>query len=167
MILEPVAPYRGRDVCLRPAAGAWERAAYLALRRRVFCGEQRLFAGDDLDAADAHAIFLVAMARTAGVVDDVIAGVRVWQDAPGAWFGGRLVTHPEHRGAAGVATGLVRLAVATACQRGCTSFHATVQLRNVPLFERLGWSTIDRVEVCGAPHALMAADLGDRLRMAA
>jgi putative N-acetyltransferase (TIGR04045 family) len=159
VILEPVAPFRSRDVAFRAAAG-WEIAAYRRLRRRVFCDEQRLFVGDDTDAIDAHAIALIAASRTAGVVDDVVGGVRIWQEAPGAWWGGRLVTHPDHRATAGIASGLVRLAVATAVGLGAQSFRATVQVQNVPLFERLGWMALATVELRGVAHALMAADLG-------
>jgi len=162
MILEPVPPFRCRDVAFRAAAD-WELAAYHQLRRRVFCDEQRLFTGDDLDALDARALVLVALSRTAGVIDDLVGGVRTWEDAPGAWWGGRLVTHPDHRGTAGIATGLIRLAVATAARRGARSFHATVQIQNVPLFLRLGWTQLAAVDVRGAPHALMAADLATAL----
>jgi putative N-acetyltransferase (TIGR04045 family) len=159
MILEPVAPFRNRDVVFRAAAEAWELAAYHRLRRRVFCDEQRLFAGDDRDAIDARATALLAVGRLAGVVDDVVAGVRIWEAEPGAWWGGRLVVHADHRGTAGIASGLIRLAVATACRRGARSFRATVQVPNVALFVRLGWTVVAAVDVRGAPHALMAADL--------
>jgi len=67
--------------------------------------------------------------------------------------------HAAHRGTAGIASRLVRLAVATACARGARSFRATVQTSNVALFERLGWSIVEHVAVRGAPHALMAAAL--------
>src|SRR5262249_14940429 len=104
-------------------------------------------------------IYLVAVVRTAGVIDDVIGGVRVWQEAPGCWRGGRLVMDPEHRGAPGGAQGLVRLALATPGRPGCASFRAPVQVRNVPLFQRLGWRELERIDLLGAPHAVMAADL--------
>lgn len=159
MILEPVAPFRGGDVAVRIATEAWELVAYHRLRRRVFCDEQRLFAGDDRDAIDGHATALVAGARIAGVVDDIVGGVRIWEASPGAWWGGRLAVHPEHRGIAGIATGLVRLAVATACRRGAQSFRATVQVQNTAMFERLGWMVLAQIEAHGAPHAVMAADL--------
>lgn len=159
MILEPVAPFRNRDVVVRIAADDWELRAYHRLRRRVFCGEQRLFAGDDRDAVDRHATVLVAGSRIAGVVDDIVGGVRIWEAGAGAWWGGRLVVHPDHRGTAGIATALIRLAVASACRRGAQSFRATVQVQNVPLFARLGWTVVEPVEVRGAPHALMAAEL--------
>jgi putative N-acetyltransferase (TIGR04045 family) len=159
MILEPVAPFRNRDVGFRVAADAWELAAYHRLRRRVFCDEQRLFEGDDRDAIDARAIALVAAGLIAGVVDEILGGVRIWEPCPRAWWGGRLVVHPDHRGTTGIATGLIRLAVATACRRGAQSFRATIQTQNVPLFARLGWTVLEPVELCGVPHALMAADL--------
>jgi putative N-acetyltransferase (TIGR04045 family) len=159
VILEPVAPFRNRDVVFRIAADGWELRAYHRLRRQVFCDEQRLFVGDDRDAMDGRAIALVAGSRIAGVVDDIVGGVRIWDAAAGAWWGGRLAVHREHRGTAGIATGLIRLAVATACRRGARSFRATVQAQNVPLFVRLGWLVVEPVEVRGAPHALMAADL--------
>jgi putative N-acetyltransferase (TIGR04045 family) len=160
VIVEPVTPFVARDVGFRPAAAGWELAAYHRLRRRAFCDEQRLFDGDDRDAIDDRAIALVAVTRIAGVVDDVVGGVRIWEDAPGAWWGGRLVTQPDHRGRAGVATGLIRLAVATAHRRGARSFRATVQAHNAPLFDRLGWTRLDAISVRGAPHLWMAADLG-------
>lgn len=160
MILEPVARFHSREVVFRVAADLWELRAYHRLRKRVFCDEQRLFAGDDRDAVDGCATALVAGSRVAGVVDDIVGGVRIWEAAAGAWWGGRLVVHPDHRGTAGIATGLVRLAVATACHRGARSFHATVQVQNAPLFVRLGWRVVEApIERCGAPHALMAADL--------
>jgi len=162
MMLEPVEslpPFRSGDVGIRIATEAWELVAYRRLRRRVFCDEQRLFLGDDHDAIDARAMVLVAAGRIAGVIDDVIGGVRLWEDSPGAWWGGRLVVHAAHRGTAGIASRLVRLAVATACARGARSFRATVQTSNVALFERLGWSIVEHVAVRGAPHALMAAAL--------
>lgn len=163
MIVEPVdrvAPCRVGDVEFRAAADARELAAYHRLRRGAFCDEQGLFDGDDRDAIDDRALALVAVIRIAGLVDDVVGGVRIWQEAPGAWWGGRLVSHPDHRRTAGIATGLIRLAVTTARRRGARSFHATVQARNVAWFVRLGWTELGAVEVCGAPHALMAADIG-------
>ena len=160
MIAEPVAPFVARDLRFRPVAAGWELAAYHRLRRRAFCDEQRLFDGDDRDAIDDLAVALVAVARVAGVVDDVVGGVRIWESAAGAWWGGRLVTQPEHRGVAGVATGLIRLAVATARRRGARSFRATVQVANAPLFDRLGWTRLEAIAVRGAPHLVMAAELG-------
>jgi putative N-acetyltransferase (TIGR04045 family) len=159
MILEPVAPFRSHDLSFKPATEPWEMRAYRRLRRRIFCDEQALFDLDDGDANDDRATALVALANVAGMPDDVVGVVRIWEQEPGQWWGGRLGTHPAHRGDRTIAPGLIRLAVGTACRRGCRRFHATVQTRNVALFERMSWRVLAMVEVCGRPHALMEADL--------
>jgi putative N-acetyltransferase (TIGR04045 family) len=159
MILEPVVPFRSRDVGFKLAFDDWEIAAYHRLRRRIFCDEQGLFVGDDRDAIDEEALPIVALTRLAGMPDDVVGVVRVWQEHPGQWWGGRLGTHPDHRRDGTIGPGLVRLAVRTACRRGCRRFRATVQVPNVALFERLHWGVVGETTVCGRPHALMEADL--------
>jgi putative N-acetyltransferase (TIGR04045 family) len=146
-------------VTFKPATEAWELRAYRRLRRRIFCEEQGLFDRDDGDLADDGATPLVAVANVAGMPDQVVGVVRIWEPEPRQWWGGRLGTHPDHRGDRTIAPGLVRLAVSTACRRGCSRFLATVQVRNVGLFERLHWRALGPVEVCGRPHALMEADL--------
>ena len=159
MILEPVVPFRSRHVTFKAAVDAWELVAYRRLRRRIFCDEQGLFAGDDADAVDARAIPLVATTHVAGMPDEVVGVVRAWEEEAGQWWGGRLGTPADHRGDRAIAPGLVRLAVGTACRHGCQRFRATVQVQNVRLFERLRWTVTGGVEVCGRPHALMDADL--------
>jgi putative N-acetyltransferase (TIGR04045 family) len=159
MILEPVAPFRSHDVTFKAAVEAWELVAYRRLRRRIFCLEQGLFQDDDGDTIDDRATPLVALSNVAGMPDEVVGVVRIWESEPRQWWGGRLGTHPDHRGDRTIAPGLVRLAVGTACRRGCSRFLATVQLQNVRLFERLRWSVAGEAEVCGRPHALMEADL--------
>jgi putative N-acetyltransferase (TIGR04045 family) len=159
VILEAVVPFRSRDVAFKLATEAWELAHYGRLRRRIFCGEQRLFEGDDQDAIDARAIPIVAVTRVAGMPDQVVGVVRIWEENPGEWWGGRLGTHPDHRRDGTIGPGLVRLAVTTACLRGCRKFRATVQVQNVALFEKLSWRVLGATTVCGLPHALMEADL--------
>ncbi|MDP9151726.1 MAG: GNAT family N-acetyltransferase [Myxococcota bacterium] len=159
MILESVTPFRSRDVAFKLATEDWELRAYYCLRARIFRDEQKLFTHDDRDDIDERAIPLVALTRVAGVPDEIVGVVRVWQESPGSWWGGRLGTHPDHRRNGVIGPGLIDLAVRTACGRGCRRFLATVQTRNVKLFERLHWSVIHPVEVCGQPHALMRANL--------
>jgi len=159
MILEAVPPYRCHDVAFKLASEAWELRAYYALRRRIFCDEQRVFEEDDRDPIDEHATPIVAVTATAGMPDQIAGVVRIWEEEPGEWFGGRLGTHPAHRNNGNIGPGLVRLAVTTACRRGCRLFRATVQDRNVRLFQRLGWTVEDRVVAFGLPHARMQADL--------
>jgi putative N-acetyltransferase (TIGR04045 family) len=159
MILEHVTPFRSRDILFKAVTEAWELRAYRRLRRRIFCDEQGLFEHDDGDPIDERATALVALAYVAGMPDEVVGVVRVWEQESRHWWGGRLGTHPGHRGDRTIGPGLVRLAVETAYRRGCTRFRATVQLVNVPLFERLHWRVLGHAEVCGRAHALMEADL--------
>lgn len=144
-------------VC-RVAIDADERAAYFALRRAIFCDEQRLFPGDDRDQVDDRAFPLVcyAMNVTAGRLAGV---VRIWQEQPGAWWGGRLGVASEFRRLAAVGRRLVQTAVGTARAWGAVQFRAMVQRANVPFFRRLHWQSLDETTVFGKPHHLMQADL--------
>jgi putative N-acetyltransferase (TIGR04045 family) len=159
VIFEAVRPFRCGDIGWRLATEAWELRGYHALRRRIFCDEQGLFPGDDHDEIDERAIPIIAVARTAGVAEEIAGVVRIWQEEPGEWFGGRLGTELAHRRNGTIGTGLIELAVRTACRGGCSRFRATVQERNVKLFERLGWFVIERLDAFGLPHARMQADL--------
>jgi putative N-acetyltransferase (TIGR04045 family) len=158
MMLEAVTPFRSRDVAFKLVTEPWEMRGYRRLRGRIFCDEQRLFA-DDWDPVDDRAFPMVAVARLAGMPDEVIGVVRIWEEGSRVWWGGRLGTHPDHRRNGTIGPGLIHLAVRTACRRGCDVFRATVQLPNVALFERLGWTVVGRADVCDKPHALMEADL--------
>jgi putative N-acetyltransferase (TIGR04045 family) len=159
MILEAVTPYRSREIVYKVATEDWELRAYRRLRRQIFCQEQGLFEAEDTDAVDAEATPIVAVAQLAGMPDDVVGVVRIWQPEARLWWGGRLGTRPDHRGNRAIGPALIHLAVATACSRGCDRFLATVQVRNVKLFERLAWRVLGPAEACGVPHALMEADL--------
>jgi putative N-acetyltransferase (TIGR04045 family) len=159
MDLGNVAPFVPPHVGIRPALAPWERAAAFALRRRVFCDEQRIFAGDDRDAADEHAQTIVAVTYLMGMADRVVGTVRIHETAPRRWTGSRLAIAPDCRGTYGLGAGLIHRAVATANAAGCDAFLATVQLPNVAFFRRLHWDEIGACEVNGHPHALMRADL--------
>jgi putative N-acetyltransferase (TIGR04045 family) len=159
VILEPVRPFRCGDIGFKLVTEPWELRGYFALRRRIFCDEQRLFEGDDRDDVDARALPIIAVARTAGIAEEIAGVVRIWEDLSGEWSGGRLGTDPAHRKNGTIGTGLIELAVRTACRRGCSRFRATVLERNIKLFERLGWYVIERVEAYGVPHARMQAEL--------
>jgi putative N-acetyltransferase (TIGR04045 family) len=159
MILEQVQPFRSRHITCHLATSGWERRDYHRLRRRLFCDEQGLFDGDDRDEIDDRAIPIVAVACVVGMPDEVIGVVRIWEEAPGDWWGGRLGTRADYRRSAAVGQQLVHLAVSTACARGCKTFTANIQLQNVGFFERLHWTVIGEAVVCGAPHAVMRADL--------
>lgn len=161
MILDPVAPYRPSHFHVKFATSPWEQRACAALRRQVFCTEQGIFAGDDRDAIDAHAIAICALSTLGGDTDAVVGTVRIHEVAerPGEWWGSRLAVAPAFRGTAALGAGLIRVAVSSAHARRCTRFLAHVQDQNVPLFQTLHWASLDQVELHGRRHHLMQADL--------
>jgi len=137
----------------------WERRACAALRRAVFCEEQRLFTGDDHDAVDDGATVIAAIACVAGLPEQVVGTVRIHQAEPGLWYGSRLAVHCDYRGAAWIGTELIRHAVGSARALGCRRFLAHVQAQNAGLFRRLHWHTLHSLTLCDRPHLLMWADL--------
>ena len=144
------------DFTTRLARSEAEHAAYFGLRRAIFCDEQRVFAGSDRDEWDdsAHAIVCLhgPSARVVGVV-------RIWEEAPGDWWGGRLGVHVDFRTVGGIGRWLVQTAVGTANAWGAHRFRATVQRANVPFFRRLHWRSLEEIELFAQPHHLMQAEL--------
>ena len=145
------------------ADAGWEIHEARTLRRAVFCAEQGVFAGDDLDAIDAHAQPLVALSCVGGMADQVVGTVRIHLDrdsgGDGVWWGSRLAVHAAFRKHGRIGMTLIRLAVSSARARGCSVFLAHVQAQNVPLFERLHWTALRDELLHGRPHVLMQADL--------
>jgi len=147
--------------------GGWEIDQARRLRRAVFCAEQGIFVGDDLDALDAHAQPLVAVSQVGGMPDQVVGTVRIHQQQgeqggagdSGVWWGSRLAVHAAFRHHGRLGATLIRLAVSSAHARGCHAFLAHVQDQNVPLFEKMHWRTLSMQTLHGRPHALMQADL--------
>ena len=76
-----------------------ERRDYFALRRAIFCDEQGLFAADDRDALDDGAHPIVCLHEAAADAR-VVGVVRIWESAPGDWWGGRLGVDADFRSAA-------------------------------------------------------------------
>ena len=135
----------------------WSLAEHYRIREEVFVREQRLFLGSDRDGRDDEA----ATIRVLGFRDDVAGGaVRLYPlDGAGHWQGDRLAVLPGSRGH-GLGAPLVRFAVATAASGGGRLMTAHIQPRNVPFFERLGWSASGDQEIyVGVPHVPMAIDL--------
>jgi len=91
------------DLVCRIARSAGERAGYFELRRSIFCDEQGIFAGSDRDELDAaaHPIVCLDGERVVGVV-------RIWEDGPGLWWGGRLGVHRDFRPSAAWGAGWCR-----------------------------------------------------------
>jgi putative N-acetyltransferase (TIGR04045 family) len=159
MIFDPVKPFVGGEFRVKFAIEPWEKRGAAALRRAVFCDEQQLFAGDDRDAIDDHAIPIVALSSFIIVADEVVGTVRIHEASPGVWWGSRLAVAASHRRVGALGAALIRLAVCSAHARGCTQFLAHVQSQNGLLFQRLHWRAVDEVILHGRPHLKMQADL--------
>lgn len=156
----------------RLARSAADLAGYFELRHRIFCQEQHIFDHDDRDEIDNHAYPIVAVAPWATtddpklaamgapkMPDRVVGVVRIYEEEPRLWYGGRLGVDPEFRRVGRIGQGLIHTAVTTANAWGCDRFLATVQRQNVRFFRRLHWSSLAEMQVCDRPHHLMEADL--------
>jgi putative N-acetyltransferase (TIGR04045 family) len=159
MILEPFAPFRPCEFRVKFAASRWERDEARALRRAVFCDEQRLFVGHDRDEADHYAIAIVALSMMGVAADRVVGTVRIHEEAPGLWWGSRLAVEASFRRVGAIGATLIRLAVSSAHAMGCETFLAHVQAQNGPLFREMHWETLEEVNLLGRPHLRMRADL--------
>jgi putative N-acetyltransferase (TIGR04045 family) len=159
MIFEPFARFLPAEYRVKFVTEAWERREAAALRRKVFCEEQRLFCGDDRDAIDEKAITIVAISSFAVASQEVVGTVRIHEAEPGIWWGSRLAVASEYRRISALGTSLIRLAVSSSHARGCKRFFAHVQSQNAPMFRQLNWRTIDEVVLHGRPHHFMRADL--------
>ncbi|PXW97446.1 putative N-acetyltransferase (TIGR04045 family) [Sphaerotilus hippei] len=154
--------YRPQAFRVQWASSPWMNAQAHALRRTVFCREQGLFDGDDVDDIDAQAPSvrsLVALSCLAGEGDEVVGTVRIHEALPGTWWGSRLAVARDWRHHGRLGSTLIRLAVSSAHALGCQEFLAHVQAQNVPLFRRLHWQVMDEMVLHGRVHALMRADL--------
>jgi putative N-acetyltransferase (TIGR04045 family) len=155
----PRVPFVPPQFGIKLATEAWEREAAFALRERVFCREQQLFTGSDRDEIDTAAVAIVAVDYVMGMTHRVVGTVRIHESAAGTWYGSRLAIDRDYRTVYGLGRGLVYRAVSTAHARGCRTFLAHVQSKNVHFFRRMAWDSLREVVLHGAPHELMQADL--------
>lgn len=132
---------------------------YFRLRRSIFCEEQGLFTGNDVDDIDSMAYPIIAVEHDFLAGRRVVGIVRIYETQPRLWYGGRLGVHPSYRRVGQIGKGLILKAVTTANGWGCDRFLATVQRQNVRFFKRLHWASLKEIEICDRPHHLMEADL--------
>lgn len=153
------APFIASEYLVKFATEGWEYQGATALRRQTFCAEQGIFCDSNSDPIDDIALPIVALSFLGVASDEVVGTVRIHEDAPGVWWGSRLAVAPPFRRVGQIGAGLIRLAVSSACARGCTSFFAHVQSQNLPLFQKMHWRSLEEVEILGRPHHRMQADL--------
>lgn len=132
---------------------------YWQLRSAIFCEEQHLFEATDRDELDNAAYPITAIHHGSSHCGQVVGVVRIVEQQPRIWYGGRLGVHREFRRHNQIGKGLIWKAVTTAHGWGCDRFLATVQIQNVRFFQRLHWLSLDELEIKGIPHHLMEADL--------
>lgn len=131
--------------------------AYYELRKEIFVGEQKIFAGTDIDEHDEDAIHMAALEKPGG---KLVGGVRCYRLEGDTWVGGRLSAARGWRDGR-VGRGLVKFAVETVKVKGCGKFLAYVQPRNVRFFERLEWKRVGEPVIHhGIAHQIMEAELG-------
>jgi putative N-acetyltransferase (TIGR04045 family) len=159
MIIETIRPFLACEFRVKFATTPWEEIQAAALRRQVFCDEQKIFQDNDRDAIDDIAIPLVALSSLAFTHEDVVGTVRIHEEKPGLWWGSRLAVAQPYRKVGAIGTSLIRLAVCSAHARGCQRFLAHVQSQNAPLFHALHWHTLEETTLLGHPHHFMQADL--------
>ncbi len=115
------------DIICRRIASEDELAQCLDIRRKVFVQEQHIFEHSDRDDYDGQAIHLAAFYQSR-----IIGTVRVYQDADGAWWGGRLAVLKKYRGRAG--RDLVIAAVAAGEASGGRAFLREYTQRKFKFF---------------------------------
>jgi len=155
----PVRRALAKDVTARLARDPWEIDAYYRVRRAIFADEQELFESSDVDAEDARATPIVALSHIAGMPDEVVGVVRIYETEPNVWFGGRLGVCREYRRRGAVGGALIVTAVSSAHAWGCRRFFATVQQQNVRYFEHHHFRALEAISIRDRPHQLMEADL--------
>ena len=141
----------------RTVRNAAELDAALALRERVFCGEQGVTISDEIDGRDGDATHLVAIDDGSSVVgtcrlvgeDDEPATIRL----------GRMAVARDCRGQ-GVGSALLDAAHAIARAKGHTTVVLHAQMDARSLYERAGYEpTGDVFMDAGIEHVTMVRSL--------
>jgi hypothetical protein len=178
MLFDSFQEFTPQDFIFKIARTDEDLSGYWALRKAIFCEEQKVFQVSDRDEHDEHAIPIVCTTLIAGMEDAVVGAVRIDERAPGVWYGSRLGVaadfrsikkispgvalrnhQPVYLGLGALGAGLIFKAVSTAHAMGCREFLATVQHQNARFFQRLHWEPLAELELFGIPHVKMRADL--------
>jgi predicted GNAT family N-acyltransferase len=145
----------GADIPIRWSEGAEDLSGALAVRVRVFCGEQGVPLDEEPDALDAVALHLVALGRGDGSDGaSVVATLRLLLDEEVARIG-RVAVLAHWRGR-GVASRMLALAVARAREEGRRRVRLAAQIRAKALYEHAGFSVeSEPFEEAGIAHVWM------------
>jgi predicted GNAT family N-acyltransferase len=119
---------------IRWALGPDDRAGALALRERVFCGEQGVLPEEEVDGRDDDAEHLVAIDGRGG---EVVGTLRLLTDGATAKIGRVVVARERRR--EGIALRMLERAVARAAEIGCTRAILAAQTRATEVYRRAGF----------------------------
>ncbi len=140
---------------IRWAAGGDDVAGALAVRERVFCGEQGVALEEEQDGRDGEALHLVAVAPGDG---RVVGTLRVLREGEVAKIGRVAVERAWRR--RGLALSMLRLALARAAQEGCTRARLAAQVNAIELYRKAGFAVqSEPFEEAGIIHVWMATRL--------
>jgi putative N-acetyltransferase (TIGR04045 family) len=141
------------DIICRQIATYDELEQCFEIRRKVFVLEQQLFEHSDQDEYDASAIHIAAFSQK-----HIVGTVRVYRDADGAWWGGRLAVLKKYRGRAG--RELVLSAESIVKKNSAQKFYANILAENLNFFKNIGWRPVGgEFLLHGKPHRLVETDL--------
>lgn len=121
----------------------------LALRREVFVGEQHVPPEDEFDAYDLTATHVIALDG-----GSVVGALRILFLDEHVKFG-RVAVASSARGK-GIASAMMRFAMAHAAGLGHTRFYLTAQTDKLALYEKLGFVAFgSEFQDGGMPHLAM------------
>jgi predicted GNAT family N-acyltransferase len=144
-------PSRASEPAIRWAGGSDDLSGALAVRDRVFCGEQGVPKNEEVDLLDEQALHLVALDPHGGAV---IGTLRLLISGGEAKIG-RVAVEPGWR-RRGVASRMLRTALEAARGLGCTSARLAAQLQATELYEAVGFAVDSPTfEEAGIPHVWM------------
>jgi predicted GNAT family N-acyltransferase len=143
------------EALLRWAEGDADREGALAVRTRVFCEEQGVPVGDEVDGHDEQALHLVAVSPGDGQVVGTLRLLFAGQ----AVKVGRVAVERAWRGRA-IASRMLEMALAEATRRGCREARLASQVEVVELYRGAGFEVqSDVFEEAGIPHVWMGRTL--------
>ena len=144
-----------REVSIRWVTGREDLGGALALRERVFCGEQGVPRSLELDGLDDLADHLLAVCVDTG---EPVGTLRVLTGAHEAKIG-RVAVARDWRGR-GIASQMLASALSLACARECSRARLAAQLEATALYERAGFSVDSPpFEEAGIAHVWMSRRL--------
>jgi len=134
---------------VRTARGPDEVALALALRERVFCGEQGVELDAERDGLDSEAVHVVAVAG-----EQVVGTCRLLIEGAEARVG-RMAVEPRRRGG-GIGSAVLAAAEQHAARAGATVVRLHAQAAAEPLYVRAGYSAYgERFVEEGIHHVAM------------